>query len=501
MLTDLSFLDTNKPWPPDGEADRLEKYNTNKQLFEGNHADVYATQFHRIERVIGNFEDVISYAVLANFQKLLSVKTADLLLGEPPIITVGGDNPDQELINSIDKISKNSDLMNTADMLVIDVSRYGDGLFYIHKDADLKAGTIDVTQPPIWFPVVSSDNVKKILYHVLAWRYDVEVPPNGFWQSLFSDTKSDKKSYLKVQIHSKGSYEERVYELEVGTNTRIIKQESTNTVNTGLDDFAVIQVPNLITSDRVTGLDDYTDIDSLVSELEVRISQIARILDKHAAPSVQGPAAAIEKDPRTGEWKLKMGSYFPRRSNDDPKVEYLTWDAELDANFKIIDKIINLLYTISEMGSAIFGDMEGHKAGNVPSGTALRRLMISPLAKAARIRKRLDPALKKAIKLCSQLGGEGVVNLKDAEINISWQDGLPADPLESAQIEQIRTGNKATTSVESSIKRLDGLYGKALDEEIEKIDEDESKANPIGGQNFPNADGGNIDNGGNGDEQ
>lgn len=475
MLTNLNFLNVGCSWPPPEEAERRERYNKNKELFEGNHADVYANQFHRIERVIGNFQDVISYAVIANFQKLISVKTADLLLGEPPIITVGGDSPNQDLINSINKISENSDLNNTTYMLILDISRYGDGLYYIHKDTDIKAGKIDVTQPAIWYPVVSPDNVKKILYHVLAWQYDI-----GYGE--------DKKTYLKCQIHSKGSYEERLYLLDVGAKTEIDKLLSARVIQTGLDDFAVIQVPNLITSDRVTGLDDYTDVDSLVSELEVRISQISRILDKHAAPSVQGPQTAVEKDPRTGEWKLKMGNFFPRRSKDDPEVSYVVWDAQLEANFKDIDKIINILYSISEMGSAIFGDMEGHKAGNVPSGTALRRLMISPLAKAARIRTRLDPAIKKAIKLCAQLGGDGIKELDNTEINITWQDGLPQDPMESAQIEQIRTANKATTSVKSAVKRLDGLYGEALDEEIDNIDEDEAKANPIGGQNFPNAD-------------
>ena len=74
------------------------------------------------------------------------------------------------------------------------------------------------------------------------------------------------------------------------------------------------------------------------------------------------------------------------------------------------------------MGSAIFGDTSsGGKSagGNAISGAALRKLMISPLAKVNRIRMRFDPALKKAIKLCSQIGGEGIVDLTDKKISIT----------------------------------------------------------------------------------
>ena len=52
-----------------------------------------------------------------------------------------------------------------------------------------------------------------------------------------------------------------------------------------------------LTSDRVYGIDDYTDLDSIVSEIEVRISQISKILDKHAEPSMQGPETALQLNP------------------------------------------------------------------------------------------------------------------------------------------------------------------------------------------------------------
>ena len=49
----------------------------------------------------------------------------------------------------------------------------------------------------------------------------------------------------------------------------------------------VVPVNNILTTDRVTGLDDYSDLDSIIQELEVRIAQMNP--DKHADPNMYGP--------------------------------------------------------------------------------------------------------------------------------------------------------------------------------------------------------------------
>lgn len=474
MLTSLNFLKVGQQWPPPGEESRLSKYEKNRLIFEGKHEQVYQESFKRIARVIGNFEQIVSYHVIANYQKLISLKIADFLLGEPPKITCGDDNSTHQA--SLDSIVENSDLINTCYSAAIDVSRYGDSVFNVYLSDEGK-GIIDITQPSYYFKVVDPKNIKKVLHHVLAHTYEV----TDSTKSLLFGTKETKTKYLYVQIHSKGFYEEVTYRISeqniIETVTEDIKR-----INTGLNDFAIVPIHNLLTSDRTYGMDDYTDLDSIISELEVRISQISKILDKHAEPSVEGPSSALTRNPNTGAWELKMGNYFPRDTNEDPSVSYITWDAQLEANFKIIEKLINILSTVSEMGSAIF-DNEA-KQGQIASGTALRRMMISPLAKVNRVRMRFDSSVKKAIKLCSQLGGEGIVDLSNEKINIFWQDGLPCDPVEEANVMAIRTGNKATLSQYSAIQRLDNLSDKDTAKEIEAIKQDEVNNNPLSNMNF-----------------
>lgn len=460
MLTNLDFLKAGNKFPPDSEYDRLEMYTTNKALFETKHADVYKEDFKRIERVIGNFSDVVSYPVILNFQKLMSLKIADLLVGEPPQITAGDAGSAEQ--QTVDSINDKSDLINTLYNSLLDVSRYGDGLLYIREDID--GGVIDLTQPPLWFPVVSADNVKKILYHVLAWTVETK------------DSYNNPRKRLKIQIHENGQFEEREHEFDDGKT--IGKQTMPpRMVKTKIKGNAIIQISNTTTSDRATGLDDYTDVDSIIAELMVRVGQVARILDKHASPSMSGPQTALERDEVTGEWRLKAGNYFTRMNNDDPDVKYITWDGQLEANFKEIEKLTNFLYTISEMGSALFGDMSAN-VGQVPSGTALRRLMIAPLAKVNRIRMRLDKKVKEAIISCSQIGGKGIMDLTNTPITITWRDGLPADPIEEATIMKTRTGDKATMSQYRALKTYDGMTDADAEEELARIQDEEAAITP-----------------------
>lgn len=454
MLTNLNFLNSGELFPPICEYDRLKKYKDNQLLFQGRHDSVYHEQFKRIERVINNFGQIISYPVIINYQKLVTLKIIDMLLGEPPKIKTGdGDSPEQMALNDI---IERSDLLNTAYMVAVDVSRFGDGLFYVYQDTD--GGKIGYTQPQYWYPIVDPTNTSNILYHVIA----------------YTSGEDDKKT-LVCQIHSKDYYEQREYKLlATQSGDQIGSLISSNVVKTGLTDFAVIQVCNLKTTDSVTGYDDYTDIDSIVSEILVRVAQISKILDKHASPSVSGSSACIEQDHLTGEWKLKMGSFFPRDSKDDPEVTYITWDGQLESAFKSLEFLINTLYMISETGATLLGETD--KSGQASSGTALKLKMMSPQTKCKRVRMRFDPALKKALKLCSQLGG---VNLSKAAISITWQDGLPNDDKELADIMAVRTGNKPTISQKRALMVLDDLTEEQAEEEMERINEDDNMSNPL----------------------
>ena len=95
---------------------------------------------------------------------------------------------------------------------------------------------------------------------------------------------------------------------------------------------------------------------------------------------------------------------------------------------------------------------------------------MAPLAKVNRIRMRFDPALKEVLWLASLLekaqGMAGAVVLEN--IHIDWKDGLPDDDVELTQNE-VQRYTAGLTSLESSLRRLYGLEGDALQKEIDRI--------------------------------
>jgi hypothetical protein len=462
-ITDLSFLSIGKTFPPTSQAERLDSYRKNRELYDGEHLSVFKEQFKRIDRVISNFSEIINYATIINYPKKISLKTADLICGEKPRFLAGKQgSKEQQSINKIDKIN---DLQSLAYSLILDVSRYGDGLLYVKKDSN-GVGKITIARPEFWIPVVYAEDIKEIQYHVYAWTIDIASDSN-----LFGIQTSGQK-YLVVQIHGKGTVSTVKYLIETSYNGSTIKSvvEPMQTYNTGLNDFAIIHVPNVLTSDCVTGASDYNDLDSIVSEIEVRLSQISKILDKHAEPSISGSASAITVNPVTGENELHMGNYFIR-DREDPPIEYITWEAQLDANFKLLEKLMESLYAISEISPILFNDIKNFKQ-DAPSGTALKRMIAPTIAKVNRIKMKLTPAIIKAIQLVSQLGGKEITDLTDTDINIAWRDGLPGDPMESAQIMSVRTAGKQTISVLTALETFDELSVEAAEEELLRIEDD-----------------------------
>lgn len=448
MLTSLNFLNIGAPWPPPSELERLALYKENRNLFEGKHDKVFKDWIRLLRD-----DQQATLEIILNWPKRLSTLFADLLLGEQPGVEAGDEgSPEQETVT---RIIEDNNLFNAAYEVALDVSRYGVGLLKVRYD---ERGIIEAQTPLVWFPVVKPDNVKEVVAHVLGWDYEEEE------QTIWG---VKKQRYLKLEIHEKGRITTRLHKLAAGNIAGMIEE---SVIQTGVDDdFLVVPVFNLSTSDRLTGLDDYSDLDSIVQELEVRIAQISRILDKHADPAMYGPDYALEYDTSTGQWKYRGGGkYFTLAQGDQPPG-YVTWDGQLEAAFKEIELLMEQLYILSETSAAAFGQL---KAGLAESGTALRRLMMAPLAKTNRIRLRFDPALKKTLALASELeaaqGMAKAVKLEQKNIHITWQDGLPDDDMEETQIESTRYA-AGLSSLESALQRLDGLEGEALQTEIERI--------------------------------
>jgi hypothetical protein len=440
MLNNLSFLGPGEHWPPKDRdtQKRLKLYEENAALFEGEHEEVFKDWV----RLLREDKKAVLQIIL-NWPKRLSTLWADVLLGEPPEISSEKEQSDTFLR----QLNEDNRLIETGYEVAIDVSRFGVGIFKTRRKNG--KSIIEGLYPGLWFPVVSRDNIREYEAHVIGWIF-----------------KQDDIKYLRIEIHRVGEIEHLVYKME-GSYIRSrmdLKEfypELQEKEPTGVEDFLIKPVHGLRTTEKLTGMDDYSDLDSIIQELEMRIAQISRILDKHADPNMYGPSSALDYDEETGESQFRGGGkFFPLESKEDATPGYLTWGGQLEAAFKQIDYLMEQFYILSETSPAAFGQL---KNGLAESGSALRRLMLAPLLKADRIRTRFEPGFKGIIRTAAELQGVDLETL-----TVEWKDGLPEDDKEQTETE-VQRYSGGLTSLRSSLRRLYGLKGEALENEVKAI--------------------------------
>lgn len=435
MLYNLDWLKPGKPFPPKCEVDRITRYKQNKLLFKGEHfdpdtgLDIYDLAIHRMMASANFIDCPVVYPILLNYQKLISLKKADLVCGEEPEITGVDSTYSDKLTQLRQEIAFDTKLYST----VIDLSRYGDAIWRKYKNENGK-GDFTVWEPQGWYPIVSPDGTNRITHHVLTWMYN-------------EGTVEKPKWILSVQIHpiEGKSYISREYEMD-SFGTTIGRQRTLDTVvPTGFETCAVTHISSITTSGTVYGYDDYVPIDSILTEIMTRIAQVSSILDKHASPAMTGPVTMLATDPVTGERYLKKDQFFAVSAGEE-QPKYLTWDGQLDAAFREIELLLKQLYVITEMGESILGAGEG--TGQAISGTAMRSKMAAPLITVRRLTNVLTYPVRQLLHDVTTIGRDMI---PANQISIEWNDGLPTDPREDVEMAKLLTGVDQLMPVEEAI--------------------------------------------------
>lgn len=439
MLYDLEWLKVGQTFPPRSEWERLKTYADNKALFEGDVASVLAPYRRRVQSIVDRFatysgrsaESLDRFELDLNYFQLMTLKTGDLIAGEPPTVTSKGG---KDLSEEVEHTDFNGKLLP----IIYDVSRYGDSVVRL-KLSGKKQKDFVVVSPNMWFPVVNIEDKNEILCHVIAWAECLNPNAGQF----------EKKQYVvKVQVHERGQYTPMTFSVKdakVGESSQTVLMdnalnvsldsytlgacvETGKPIKTGFDDFAVIAFHNTVTPESIFGLNDYDRITPLVAELQVRYSLESLILDKHSAPTMFAPVKGLNQLP-SGEYVLPVGGIITLEANEQPPG-YLVWDASLQANHTAIEKLEKHLYSLSEMGAIVNDDAFGASQGF----EALETRMTNARLKARRMSSGLTQPVK---QLLSALSG---VPIED--ISICWNDGLPNDEYRQTDIatKQLQAG-------------------------------------------------------------
>lgn len=468
------LLGIGQQWPPKGEVTgdpsspgRLDIYSHNKDRFDGVKQEIKAQGIlKRIRGAVGGKTDDLE--LLINVHGRLTRLFTDLLWVEQPTITDG--KKDDKAQAFIDAMVKECRFYTQGIGTTVDMSRYGTGIYRVRFDPERKnpltgnkGMSVIEAQPTYlgrnsaWFPVHAPMNVKQVTHHVLAYQ-DVEMVPVG--------TGYVQRDVLHAEIHAPGTIQRKKLLLQRGKIVGHLDGTDLAPIPTGVDGFLLFPVHNLELSDTIMGRDDYTDIDALVAEIENRLGKVSRILDAHSKPKMYGPASAVQMND-DGSYSVDgKADYFPVQEGE-ASPGMIVWDARLEAAWSEIDKIMELLYIVSETSPAAFGQL---KAGLAESGSALKRLMVAPLIKAARLRNAHDEVIPHVFQAAADLAkangvdpGVGVL-----DVQVDWQDGLPQDMTEAVATETQAVTARLTTR-KAAMGRLWNLRGKALDSFYEEV--------------------------------
>lgn len=441
MLTDRDFIAVGKEFPPKPERKRLDDIKLDRKLFDGEHGDVFAEAFRRIQKM--SLFEHRSDIVILNWCEKVPLVFADLLVGEPaPVHAVSTDEQ-----SSVDSVVRSLKLMRAVHEGTVEIGAVGDAVYKLDPDGS----RLRPVPAEFWFPVVSPADTREIVRHVIAWTYNAGTEDHPDWRGTGEIHDPGYVTPVKFRLDS-----DRYGKMTI---TSVTLGES---VSTGVDVPLVFHVPNPKRSVRkLHGKSDISSMQSLVAELEVRFAGVSKVLDKHTDPTAYGPEAA-QAETQDGAVYYEPGNYIALPDKDTPTPGYATWDAQMQATFGFLDRLIEQLYMDTETCPALFGRIDSGQ-GVTESASALKRLLIRPLAKINRLRMAWEEVLPDIIHTAAALRGEPV-----GDIRIDWKDGIPDDPEETARTEELlrRSGVR---SVEASVRNVTGLTGEELDREVERI--------------------------------
>ena len=377
MLTNLNWLSPGQAYPPASEADRLNQYHTNEQLFLCVLPDSWREDFQNLAQARRIRDEQVDLFLC--YHQALSAKMADLVCGSGPVME------SETAADTMARLLEQKEIGVCLYEAFLDVSRFGNAV------CKLTGETITLIPPKYWFPILDPEDSRTVTAQVLAWPADPD--ENG------------QNTALLVEIHTAGQVEKRRYAFEEESGRIGTLNGDPQIVETGLSGQAVQVLTNLTHSGGLFGVDDYAPIHSLVQKLLWRFACVDRVLDRHSSPSLTGPSDCLEFDEASGEYVYKSGSYFSRDEGATPQMQYLTWDGKLEECFAEIDALLKQLSLLSGLEPCIQTSGE-----TTAASTQMQE-------KARRILNRNNSAVKKILCMLAQKNG---ISLTADDFSLRW---------------------------------------------------------------------------------
>jgi len=470
MLFNFDWLKTGELFPPRPEIPRMKSYRDNIALFEDNSQLVLGAYYKRLQQIIFGLKETDftspTFFDCPNYWQLISIKTADLVVGEKPNIM------NDKMQDQIDKATTYADLFSKLPEMVIDNDSLGDCVVVPYID-EYGQRTFSVNNPGLWIPIVDAENTKHVIYDCMCWT-----------PCVYQDTKvwQNNKYELHCKIQKRGESTYTLYKFKITRHYFKEYIDDNTTENCGEVHFfqigskiseeviqapytqAVIHFPSVTTSRSVHGLSSYDRVTAIIGEIAIRQALANFILDQNSAPKMSAPEGAFTKN-KDGRWVLKTsGRNFVVKPNEQPPI-YITWDGNLTSNEARIADLKRELYAMSEMGTIISHDDINSSQGY----EALEVKLTNPKLKARRIATKFDKPLKQLVSFLV-----GTDKLKEEDLSIIFNNGIPLTENQNLDmaIKKLQLG----VSKQSVLVEFFGMSEEDAEKEVEKAREENADA-------------------------
>lgn len=466
-------------YPPPYHAERVQRYRNNKLLFKGEFLDV----FNRLDPSLqARFRKSTFLSI--NLASIVAKKSADFLFGETPTVSAGKEDNSAEQ-EALDRLISDNDLNIINYESALSNAYRGDSFYKVRwgqtyggqlpKEMDPFRVIIENQNPEYVFPeTVQGDANKVIAYHV---AYPVMPDPLNpeYWE-------------LHVESHYPGTICYRRFEIRPTTQTAkgveqwVISNELTPLradQETNVPFPLIVHVPNYATDENWEGVGDLDEHYDILRELSNRYSLLAEILDKHSDPAIAVPLGTLEEDESgVPQFRVGMDKVFEVDGKDDFIPQYIVWNGQVENNFKEIERLTELFFTLNEIPMVALGGGDSGTSGS--SGLSIKFRMSSLISKVNRKRQYYEKGLKRVFIMAQMLETK-MDPSKKYEMTIPkiiFKDGLPNDDFEQATIMSTRLGGLPTISQKSALMQLDGLTEEQAEKELERMKGDQEASSP-----------------------
>ncbi len=499
----IPYLKKGDQWPRNDDLPRLAKYKRMRKIFEGKSHEV----FDRAQSLLADTPmapQLETLYIAANVMDVLITKPADMMVGKGFTVESGmpDDSREQQAVNSIieendiNKLVYETILASgiTGDAWLKtyystrqDVSIYKELGLSMPKQVGGFEALIESVPSDQVFPELRAGSRKNFRAVNLASIEFVDENRG------FLGKKKIETPYLNVERHLPGYIIYERYELvnrSVDANygapialftvkAQVDTGRATgDVVSTGCAEILVRHAPYKASNDCWQGIGGIEKLQDVLAAINDRLTQIDYILWKHADPVAYGPEV------NDGSSAMRFGGvYIPIQKDTDVVPGYMTWNSQLEGAFKELDYLLSLVFQLSETPQWLFGsNITQDKGGTGTShsdGRAIKMRLLPIESKVDRIKLYLEPALRDVIWLAQELevyANRGVTPFNPyAPVypTIQWNDPIPRDEKELAEIMLIRTGGRATIDVHSAIKRQDQVDDMQARETASRIAVDE----------------------------